>query len=199
MLMVETGEASFGIKGMFAARKSVEGLAKALARPQGGLLVLARGSASDAAAVETAEWRGASAVDSAERLALERPGSLGDERMLAPTVSSKADPTAPTVAGPDPSRGFDVEEYSRIWSALAQEKAWPSVHRFTVVGPVGDEFKRSAASTVTNTLGWDAESVTGELKSRWQSVRLDVRCATPDDFCALHSRLKSLPDVRFLL
>lgn len=102
-------------------------------------------------------------------------------------------------AGPDPSRGYDVNEYKSIWQALTQEKSWPSMQRFSVVGPAGDAFALSVQARVVETLGWDAAEVKTEPRSRWQSVRLEVRCTSPDDFCALHSNLKSLEGVRFLL
>ncbi|CAE8654825.1 unnamed protein product, partial [Polarella glacialis] len=101
--------------------------------------------------------------------------------------------------GPDPTRGFDVNEYHNIWKALSDEKAWPSVQRFSVVGPAGGDFAAAVQAQVADTLGHEPEKVATEPRQRWQSVRLDVRCATPDDFCALHSRLKSLEGVKFLL
>uniref|UniRef100_A0A7S4VLV7 Uncharacterized protein n=1 Tax=Alexandrium monilatum TaxID=311494 RepID=A0A7S4VLV7_9DINO len=102
-------------------------------------------------------------------------------------------------AGPDPSRGYDVNEYKGIWNSLSQEQSWPSMQRFSVVGPAGEEFARTVQVRVVETLGWDAAEVKTEPRSRWQSVRLEVRCTSPDDFCALHSSLKSLEGVRFLL
>ncbi|OLQ04468.1 hypothetical protein AK812_SmicGene12445 [Symbiodinium microadriaticum] len=101
-------------------------------------------------------------------------------------------------AGPDATRGYDVQEYGKIWQALAQEKQWPSVQRFSVIGPSGAEFLETVKGVVSSTTGEEPEKIEVVAKTRFQSVRLDVRCASPDDFCLLHSRLKSIPKARFV-
>ncbi|CAJ1383154.1 unnamed protein product [Effrenium voratum] len=102
--------------------------------------------------------------------------------------------------GPDASRGYDVEEYAKIWHMLQEKtETWPCVQKFSIIGPAGDDFVAQVQEAVSSSLGAEAEKVSTVPKQRWQSVRLDVRCASPDDFCLLHSRLKSLPNARFLL
>merc|ERR1712046_174915 len=101
-------------------------------------------------------------------------------------------------AVPDVSRGYDVAEYAGMWKAL-QKETWPSVQKFSVVGPMGNDFKDAAEACVVKALGWDAIKVHVEPRKRWQAVRLEVRCTSPDDFCHLHSTLKNLDGVRFML
>ena len=99
---------------------------------------------------------------------------------------------------PDATRGYGVQEYEKMWHALSKEQTWPSIQRFSIIGPAGEDFLGTVNQTVEETLG-PPEKVSVVPKQRWQSVRLDVKCKSPDDFCLLHHRLKALPNARFLL
>ena len=100
--------------------------------------------------------------------------------------------------GPDGSRGYDVMEYAGLWKAL-QKQQWPSVQRVSVIGPVGDAFAKAALAAAHEVVGREATNMTSEQRIRWQSVRLDVVCASADDVCALHSRLRGLDKVKAVL
>merc|ERR1712232_845360 len=87
--------------------------------------------------------------------------------------------------GPDPSCGYDVEEYRKLWSVLDKDYTWPSIQKISVVGPSGDDFRQTVEDAVWKVLGWEAAEVMVEPRSRWQAVRLSVRLINPDDFCKL--------------
>eukprot|EP00933_Yihiella_yeosuensis_P072845 TRINITY_DN81384_c0_g1_i1.p1 TRINITY_DN81384_c0_g1~~TRINITY_DN81384_c0_g1_i1.p1 ORF type:complete len:191 (-),score=27.27 TRINITY_DN81384_c0_g1_i1:116-688(-) len=173
------------------------GLGRALSSPQGGLIVFGReqGTVAAAQAEAAAIINGASSGGAAR-------DSAGSAAQKSGYPQASTGSTAnPVMDGPspDPTRGFSIDEYGSIWKALSNEKTWPSVQRFSVVGPMGDEFAGAVQAKVSETLGRQAENVAFEPRKKWQSVRLDVRCESPDDFCALHSGLKSLDGVKFLL
>mmetsp|Transcript_38915 Transcript_38915/g.82876 ORF Transcript_38915/g.82876 Transcript_38915/m.82876 type:complete len:202 (-) Transcript_38915:77-682(-) len=104
-----------------------------------------------------------------------------------------------TFSEPDASRGYDVDEYGSLWRALAKDRGWPSVQRFSAVGPIGEDFPQAVSKCVSEVLGWDPVKVSREPRTRWQAVRLEVRCMSPDDFCAIHSCLKRLDGVKSVL
>ncbi|CAE8637702.1 unnamed protein product, partial [Polarella glacialis] len=109
------------------------------------------------------------------------------------TGASGAVPTQ----GPDASRGYDVKEYRGLWQALFHGRQWPSLQSFGVVGPAGEEFLHATTASVAEVLsGREPDDVTTQERTRWQSVRLSVRCSSPDDVCALHHRLRQLDGVR---
>jgi putative lipoic acid-binding regulatory protein len=100
--------------------------------------------------------------------------------------------------GPDASRGYDVSEYAGLWRTLSElEPRWPSSQSVAVVGPIGDGFAASALACAHDVVGREATTVVStQPRSRWQSVRLQVVCTSPDDVCELHSRLRALEGVR---
>ena len=100
--------------------------------------------------------------------------------------------------GPDASRGYNVSEYSGLWRTLNElEPEWPSRQTVAVVGPIGDGFAASALACAHDVVGREAATVVStQPRSRWQSVRLQVVCRSPDDVCELHSRLRALEGVR---
>ena len=100
--------------------------------------------------------------------------------------------------GPDASRGYNVSEYSGLWRTLNElEPEWPSRQTVAVVGPIGDGFAASALACAHDVVGSEAATVVStQPRSRWQSVRLQVVCRSPDDVCELHSRLRALEGVR---
>ena len=100
--------------------------------------------------------------------------------------------------GPDASRGYDVSEYAGLWRTLNElEPKWPSSQSVAVVGPIGDGFAASALACAHEVVGREATTVVStQPRSRWQSVRLQVVCTSPDDVCELHSRLRALEGVR---
>eukprot|EP00927_Polykrikos_kofoidii_P065823 TRINITY_DN61540_c0_g1_i1.p1 TRINITY_DN61540_c0_g1~~TRINITY_DN61540_c0_g1_i1.p1 ORF type:complete len:184 (-),score=20.00 TRINITY_DN61540_c0_g1_i1:110-661(-) len=100
---------------------------------------------------------------------------------------------------PDPTRGYDVAKYESLWAALQKEGNWPSVQRFSVVGPASEDFTHSVEACVLTVVGCKPVRVAVIPKTKWQSVRLDVHCTSPDDFCALHSGLKNLDGVKYIL
>ena len=101
---------------------------------------------------------------------------------------------------PDATRGYDVEQYAGIWQKLAQtEHPWPQRHTIAVVGPLSDEFAAAAEACVHSVLGEAAAHVSREERTRWQSVRLQVVCKSPDDFCAVHSKLSRLDGVKMVV
>ena len=102
---------------------------------------------------------------------------------------------------PDATRGYDVEEYAGVWHKLAQtEHPWPQRHTIAVVGPLSDEFAAAAEACVHSVLGEAAvPHVSREERTRWQSVRLQVVCKSPDDFCAVHSKLSRLDGVKMVV
>lgn len=101
-------------------------------------------------------------------------------------------------AGPDPSRGFDVTAYNGLWHNLSRE-AWPNEQTLAVIGPADTAFTELVKACSNETAGCEITSVAITLKSRLQSVKLRVRCMTPDDFCALHSRLSALDNVKAIV
>ena len=100
--------------------------------------------------------------------------------------------------GPDASRGYNVSEYSGLWRTLNElEPEWPSSQTVAVVGPIGDGFAASALACAHDVVGMEGATVVStQPRSRWQSVRLQVVCRSPDDVCELHSRLRALEGVR---
>lgn len=97
-----------------------------------------------------------------------------------------------TPCGPDSTRGFDVKEYDGLWRALTQDSTWPSDRSIAVVGPVGDNFFEIVEAKCAEADGCTVLSLTTQPKTRWQSIRVMLRCGSADDFCALHSTLKGL-------
>mmetsp|Transcript_95595 Transcript_95595/g.270306 ORF Transcript_95595/g.270306 Transcript_95595/m.270306 type:complete len:213 (-) Transcript_95595:173-811(-) len=182
----------------------VSGLARALTAPLGGLFLVGR-AAEEADAGGGAPAGGALPGEQPQSTAglVQKPSLVVSEAVAAdgaaPGALADLGAAAGTAAEPDASRGFDVAEYRGLWQVLAREKAWPSVQRFAVVGPAGEEFAGQVVACVVRTLCWDPVQVSSEPRSRWQSVRVEVRCTSPDDFCALHSNLKRLDGVRFIL
>ncbi|CAJ1348519.1 unnamed protein product [Effrenium voratum] len=60
--------------------------------------------------------------------------------------------------GPDASRGYDVEEYAKIWHMLQEKtETWPCVQKFSIIGPAGDDFVAQVQEAVSSSLGADAE------------------------------------------
>jgi putative lipoic acid-binding regulatory protein len=100
-------------------------------------------------------------------------------------------------AGPDASR-YDVEKYGGLWRNLSRE-AWPSDHILAIIGPADDSFVQAVKACCEAEDGCEIVQLSTQSKSRWQSVRLSVRCTSPDDFCALHSRLAALEGVKALV
>jgi len=100
--------------------------------------------------------------------------------------------------GPDASRGYDVSEYAGLWKMLNElEPQWPSSQSVAVVGPIGDGFAASALACAHDVVGREATTVvSSRAMIKWQSVRLQVVCTSPDDMCELHSRLRALEGVR---
>lgn len=101
--------------------------------------------------------------------------------------------------GPDASRGFCIEQYAGLHAALSHERSWPCRQTIAVVGPAGDEYARAATEAVAASPGVEAVRVSSEPKSRWQSVRCEVLCDSPDDFCELHSRLSALDGTKAVI
>lgn len=79
---------------------------------------------------------------------------------------------------------------------LKQSHEWPHTQTVAVMGPVGSEFQRAVEECCGAASGCSIVETTVQAKSRWQSVRVSVRCLSPDDFCELHFRLSSLHGVR---
>ena len=102
---------------------------------------------------------------------------------------------------PDATRGYDVEEYAGVWHKLAQtEHPWPQRHTIAVVGPLSDDFAAAAETCVHSVLGEAAvPHVSREERTRWQSVRLQIVCKSPDDFCEVHSKLSRLDGVKMVV
>ncbi|CAL1130166.1 unnamed protein product [Cladocopium goreaui] len=96
-------------------------------------------------------------------------------------------------------RRYDFEEYRGVYRRLISDESWPRVLRIVVVGPSGETFRRDVQESVFKVLGWDPITVTVDERTRWQSVKLDVRFITPDDFCALHSDLQTIQGVQSVL
>ena len=94
-----------------------------------------------------------------------------------------------------------MEEYAGVWHKLAQtDHPWPQRHTIAVVGPLSDEFAAAAETCVHSVLGEAAvPHVSREERTRWQSVRLQVVCKSPDDFCAVHSKLSRLDGVKMVV
>lgn len=119
-------------------------------------------------------------------------------RVRTPLAMWSARPATPPVrcfciaSGPDVSRGFDVKEYNGLWHALTHDSTWPSDHSIAVVGPAGDDFVRAVKASCATAAGCTILSLVTQPKTRWQSVRVMLRCTSADDFCALHSSLKGL-------
>tara|TARA_B100000795_G_scaffold225808_1_gene181623 strand:- start:321 stop:578 length:258 start_codon:yes stop_codon:yes gene_type:complete len=77
------------------------------------------------------------------------------------------------------------------------EPQWPSSQSVAVVGPIGDGFAASALACAHDVVGREATTVvSSRAMIKWQSVRLQVVCTSPDDMCELHSRLRALEGVR---
>eukprot|EP00931_Biecheleriopsis_adriatica_P044440 TRINITY_DN25424_c0_g1_i2.p1 TRINITY_DN25424_c0_g1~~TRINITY_DN25424_c0_g1_i2.p1 ORF type:complete len:164 (-),score=21.01 TRINITY_DN25424_c0_g1_i2:50-541(-) len=108
-------------------------------------------------------------------------------------LSHRRKPSAPVSHGT-----FDMDEYGGLYRRLEKE-TWPSTMRLVAVGPIGDEFREAVEASVVKVLGWDPVDIEVEKRSRWQSIRMKVRCITPDDFCALHSYLKTVDGVKSVL
>mmetsp|Transcript_51049 Transcript_51049/g.114713 ORF Transcript_51049/g.114713 Transcript_51049/m.114713 type:complete len:178 (+) Transcript_51049:70-603(+) len=96
-------------------------------------------------------------------------------------------------------RSYNFEEYRGVYRRLISDETWPQVLRIVVVGPIGDEFRQTVEDAAPKVLGWDALTITVNTRTRWQSVKLDVRFTNPDDFCALHSYLKTIDGVKTVL
>ena len=88
--------------------------------------------------------------------------------------------------------------YNGLWHNLSRE-AWPNEQTLAVIGPVDTAFTELVKACSNETAGCEITSVSTTLKSRLQSVKLRVRCMTPDDFCALHSRLSALDNVKAIV
>eukprot|EP00439_Symbiodinium_sp_Y106_P047625 s207_g6.t1 len=88
-----------------------------------------------------------------------------------------------------PGRNYNFEEYRGVYRRLISDETWPQVLRIVVVGPIGDEFRQTVEEATPKVLGWDPLSVIVSERTRWQSLKLDVRFTNPDDFCALHRSL----------
>lgn len=98
-----------------------------------------------------------------------------------------------------PGRNYNFEEYRGVYRRLISDETWPQVLRIVVVGPIGDAFRQTVEEATPKVLGWDPLSVIVNERTRWQSLKLDVRFTTPDDFCALHSYLKTIEGVKTVL
>ena len=96
-------------------------------------------------------------------------------------------------------RRYNFEEYRGVYRRLISDESWPRVLRIVVVGPSGEAFRQNVQDSVFKVLGWDPITVTVDERTRWQSVKLDVRFITPDDFCALHSDLQTIKGVQSVL
>lgn len=123
------------------------------------------------------------------------PRARVDERRLTRLLAARCESSGSSfAAAPDASRGFDVGAYDGLWRALSREPTWPSVQTVAVVGPAGDAFLDAAEATVGAAAGCAQLRITSKSvgQKRWQSVRIEVRCDSPDDFCDLHSRLSAL-------
>ena len=131
--------------------------------------------------------------------ALSRPHTLPQASSLVLRAPSRRCGTHSDA--PDASRGYDVEEYAGVWHKLAQtDHPWPQRHTIAVVGPLSDEFAAAAEACVHSVLGEAAvPHVSREERTRWQSVRLQVVCKSPDDFCAVHSKLSRLDGVKMVV
>ena len=101
-----------------------------------------------------------------------------------------------SASGPDPSRHYDIKQYEGLWHMLTQSHEWPHTQTIAVLGPVGREFQRAVEVCCGAASGCSIIETTTQAKSRWQSVRVSVRCLSPDDFCELHFRLSSLHGVK---
>ncbi|CAJ1372270.1 unnamed protein product [Effrenium voratum] len=102
----------------------------------------------------------------------------------------------------DPDSGvsrYNFEEYRGIYKRLISDESWPRVMRIVVVGPRGDGFRQDVQDAVIKVLGWDPITVTVDERTRWQSMRLDIRFINPDDFCALHSYLQTIDGIQSVL
>ena len=104
-----------------------------------------------------------------------------------------------TTSGPDESRGYDVKEYDGLWRALMRDSSWPSDQKIAVVGPIGDDFLLAVEASCAAATGCSVLGLTTQPKTRWQSVRVMLRCGTADDFCALHSTLKGLDGTKAIV
>ena len=134
--------------------------------------------------------------------AFSRPHTLPTASSLLPRAPSRRCGTGfDSSRAPDATRGYDVEEYAGVWSKLAQtDHPWPQRHTIAVVGPLSDEFAAAAEACVHSVLGEAAAAhVSREERTRWQSVRLQVVCKSPDDFCAVHSKLSRLDGVKMVV
>ena len=103
------------------------------------------------------------------------------------------------IDGPDASRGFDIAEYDGLWRALARDSAWPSDRSIAIVGPTGDAFRAAVEASCEAAAGCEVLRLKAQAKARWQSVRVLLRCTSPDDFCAVHSVLKSLDGTKAII
>ena len=119
-------------------------------------------------------------------------------RPLQPALVQARRSFASDRTGPDASRGYDVEEYAGLWRQL-NERQWPQQTTVAVVGPIGDAFAAAAVACAHDIVGPHATTVRSELRSRWQSVRLQVVCTSADDVCELHSRLRALEGAKAVL
>lgn len=135
-----------------------------------------------------------------------RAAAAADSRLVPRRVSggftcqqTRQLATAKGDAAPDATRGYDVAEYAGVWNQLARGQPWPQSHTISVVGPANEEFAAAAEACVRDELGGDAVSVSRNERKRWQAVRLDVLCGSPDDFCAVHARLRRLEGVKMVV
>ena len=101
--------------------------------------------------------------------------------------------------GPDASLGFDVTEYDGLWRALTRDSTWPSDRSIAIVGPTGDAFRETVEASCEAAMGCEVLSLKAQAKSRWQSVRVLLRCESPDAFCAVHSVLSSLDGTKAII
>ena len=134
--------------------------------------------------------------------ALSRPHALPQaSSLLLRTPSRRCGTDLDSKSKPDATRGYDVEEYAGVWHKLAQtEHPWPQRHTIAVVGPLSDDFAAAAETCVHSVLGEAAvPHVSREERTRWQSVRLQVVCKSPDDFCEVHSKLSRLDGVKMVV
>ena len=93
-----------------------------------------------------------------------------------------------------------MEQYAGVWHKLAQtDHPWPQRHTIAVVGPLSEEFAAAAEACVRSVLGEAAAHVSREERTRWQSVRLQITCKSPDDFCEVHSKLSRLDGVKMVV
>eukprot|EP00931_Biecheleriopsis_adriatica_P044439 TRINITY_DN25424_c0_g1_i1.p1 TRINITY_DN25424_c0_g1~~TRINITY_DN25424_c0_g1_i1.p1 ORF type:complete len:202 (-),score=28.76 TRINITY_DN25424_c0_g1_i1:50-589(-) len=170
-----------------ASRKRARGVAAASLATGLALALTAGGSAF------LATGRGAAAE--LPRLAVHAESSEGYHIAGLSSLSNNGarKPSAPVSHGT-----FDMDEYGGLYRRLEKE-TWPSTMRLVAVGPIGDEFREAVEASVVKVLGWDPVDIEVEKRSRWQSIRMKVRCITPDDFCALHSYLKTVDGVKSVL